>query len=134
MFDTSDYIRLTPLSQLANNPDLTLLRIRSETKAALKANPGQRTGTKEGFMYVVTNIAWPGHIKIGHALDYEDRLVTFNTGDPFRRYKLEFVWYFRDRYAAEREAQRLLLPWWKGGEWYLTDVAEAVAVIKGINK
>lgn len=112
----------------------TLERIRAENKAALAGNPGQRTGTREGFLYVVSNIAWPGYIKLGRALDYEDRLNTFNTGDPQRRYTLEFVWYFRDRYAAEREAQRLMLPWWKGGEWYLAPIEEAVSVIKSINK
>jgi len=114
--------------------DETLLRIRRENKALLSGNPGQRTNTREGFLYVVSNIAWNGYCKIGRAIDYEDRLNTFNTGDPFRNYKLEFVWYFRDRYAAEREAQRLMLPWWRGGEWYLCPIEEAVAAIKGINK
>jgi hypothetical protein len=119
-------------SRTANDP--TLNRIRRENKEVLAGNPGSRCVTREGFLYVVSNVAWEGYLKIGRALDYEDRLQTYNTGDPLRRYKLEFVWYFRDRYAAEREAQRLMLPWWKGGEWYLAPVEEAVAVIKSINK
>lgn len=123
-----------PISRHGLVADETLLRIRAENKALLNGNPGQRTNTREGFLYVVSNIAWPGFIKIGRALDYEDRLNTFNTGDPMRRYKLEFIWYFRDRYTAEREAQRLMLPWWRGGEWYLAPVDEAVACIKSINK
>jgi hypothetical protein len=114
--------------------DPTLQRIRRENKEALALNPNMRTGTREGFLYVVSNIAWEGYLKIGRALDYEDRLNTFNTGDPMRRYKLEFVWYFRDRYAAEKEAHRLMLPWWQGAEWYLAPVEEAVSVLKSINK
>ena len=107
--------------------DPTLASIRERRRA------GSLEG-KEGFLYVITNAAWTGYLKVGHAVDYEDRLNTYQTSDPFRRYKLDFSWYFRDRIAAERDVHRLLLPWWKGGEWFLVDKHEAIAAIKRINR
>src|ERR1044072_8988199 len=76
--------------------DPTLAGIRARRRA------GELEGN-EGFIYVISNSAWTRYLKIGHAVDYADRLNSFQTSDPFRRYKLEFAWYFRDRIAAEKE-------------------------------
>lgn len=112
-----------------------LKHIDDPTLAGIRSR--RREGTlsgNEGFIYVISNSAWTRYLKIGHAVDYEDRLNKFQTSDPFRRYKLEFCWYFRDRIAAEKDVHRLLLPWWQCGEWFLMEKDEAISAIKRVNR
>ncbi len=44
-----------------------------------------------GYVYIVSNPAWEGWYKVGAAKDAETRLLNYQTGTPFRDYKLE--WY-----------------------------------------
>ena len=96
---------------------------------------GQREQSKDrrGSVYVISNPAFPGYVKVGRAMDVEDRLSSYQTADPLRRYKLEGYVNFADRYAAEKEAHRLLLPYWAGGEWFLVNTEEALRVIQSIH-
>jgi hypothetical protein len=45
---------------------------------------------KLGYLYIITNDAFPGWVKVGTTWDLEDRLHVYQTGDPFRRYRLEY--------------------------------------------
>jgi len=61
--------------------------------------------TNLGYLYLVTNPAYPGWYKIGSAKDAETRLGQYQTASPHRDYVLEFyalVYGFRD-------AEKLLL-------------------------
>jgi len=42
---------------------------------------------KEGYVYVITNPAWPDWVKIGMAIDAEDRLNGYQTSSPMRDYE-----------------------------------------------
>ena len=68
------------------------------------AKTGQRP--TEGWVYVISNPAWPGHVKIGSAQDLRHRLKDFNTGSPFRDFVVAAAAIFKDRRAAERELHR----------------------------
>lgn len=93
----------------------------------------RQAGTREGFVYVMTNPAWPGYVKVGRALDPFDRLASYQTSDPNRAYEIQAYRYFEDRYDAERMIQRLLTPWWASGEWYRVPVADALSLLEGIH-
>lgn len=63
-----------------------------------------RTGPKptEGWVYAIFNPAWPGHVKIGSALDLRDRLKVYNTSSPYRDFQVVAAYRFGDRRAAEK--------------------------------
>jgi Meiotically up-regulated gene 113 len=85
---------------------------------------------RRGFVYVVTNPAWPGFVKIGHAFDPEDRLSSFNTGDPHRAYKIEGTRYFEDRMTAEAGMHAKLAQYRASGEWFRLDAAVAFVYLQ----
>ena len=97
------------------------------------------TQIKEGHVYAITNPAWPEWIKIGKAIDAEDRLSSYQTSSPMRNYKLVHSVYFEDRNVAEKKAHllaatRTMHPWNKhdNGEWFKLTDAEAIEILKEI--
>jgi len=89
--------------------------------------------TTEGEVYVITNPAFPDWVKIGMAVDSEDRLKGYQTGDPYRSYKLEFSKGFDDRRKAESKAHTLAKKSFiKSGEWFKMSTQDAINVIEGI--
>lgn len=67
----------------------------------IKESKGTRKNPTEGFVYVITNPAWPTKAKVGFSFDPLTRLAEFNTADPFRQYKLECWAFFSN--ARENE-------------------------------
>ena len=49
---------------------------------------------KEGFVYVLTNPAWKGWIKVGMAVDADDRCSAYQTGSPHRDYTVKYKRFF----------------------------------------
>lgn len=88
----------------------SLLQIKRDRGIPLKE-------TKEGFLYFISNPAWPNKVKIGVTGDFNRRLASYQTYDPYRAYKLE-GW---DFVISKREAEKLLLNKFKlesdKGEW-----------------
>ena len=92
---------------------------------------------KEGYVYAIVNAAWPEWVKIGKALDAEDRLSGYQTSSPMRDYKLVYSVHFEDRSVAERKAHTLAAlktahPWNKhdNGEWFKLTEIEAIEILK----
>ena len=88
---------------------------------------------KEGYVYAITNPAWPEWIKIGKAMDSDDRLDRFQTGDPMREYKGLCCAKFEDRNVAERKAHKLAET--KGErryEWFKITEEQAVEILQEI--
>ena len=73
---------------------------------------------KRGFVYVITNPAWPDSVKVGRAFDPEARLRGYQTSCPDRDYELYAAVYFEDCHWAEKEMHARLLPCGHGGEWF----------------
>ena len=84
---------------------------------------------KRGFVYVITNPAWPDHVKIGRAFNPESRLRGYQTSCPDRDYRLNYAVYFEDCYQAEHSMHYMLDKWRRGGEWFFADVEEATQLI-----
>lgn len=94
---------------------------------------------KEGYVYAIVNDAWPNWIKIGKALDAEDRLSGYQTSSPMRDYRLIYSVYSNDRNIAERKAHKLASlktshPWNKhdNGEWFKLTEQQAIEILKEI--
>jgi hypothetical protein len=75
--------------------------------------------SKEGQVYIITNPNFPEWIKVGMAIDSEDRLNGYQTSSPFRDYELFTSWSVSDRRSAESEAHTLLgKKYDRRGEWF----------------
>ena len=58
----------------------------------------------EGEVYIITNKAWPEWVKVGMAVDSQDRLKNYQTSSPFRDYALLYSYEVKDRRVAESAA------------------------------
>ena len=86
------------------------------------------------LVYIIINPAWEGWIKVGMALDAQDRLKSYQTSSPLRDYKLKYKKYFKDRKKAEHTAHDLLdkesLD--RNGEWFKITQIKARGIIESI--
>ena len=62
----------------------------------------------EGEVYIITNKAWPEWVKVGMAVDSQDRLKNYQTSSPFRDYSLLYSYEVNDRRAGESAAHARL--------------------------
>ena len=90
--------------------------------------------TTEGHVYIISNPCWEGWIKVGMAVDAEDRCNQYQTSSPFRDYKLCHAKYFEDRKSAEHLVHKKLkrLSTKHKGEWFKVSVDEATKLIEAI--
>jgi len=94
---------------------------------------------KSGYVYAIRNPAWPEWVKIGKAVDAEDRLSSYQTSSPMRDYKLIHSVRFEDRNKAETKAHKIAatkasLAWDKSsnGEWFCMTDDQAIDTIKDV--
>ena len=86
---------------------------------------------KEGYVYAITNPAWSGWVKIGMAIDADDRCNGYQTSSPFRDYVLEHMIVTKNRRKTEAEAHKAAskLSTSSNGEWFELGVEEAKKVL-----
>jgi hypothetical protein len=98
--------------------------------AAFESLAGYAT-TPEGEVYIIVNPAWKGWIKIGMAIEAEDRLRGYQTSSPLRDFKLKFKKYFDNRRIAEQHAHTLCAKKAikRKGEWFQIDLKIAKDII-----
>jgi hypothetical protein len=89
---------------------------------------------KRGFVYVITNPAWPGIVKIGRAFDPESRLAGYQTSCPHRDYELHSSVYFHDCYFAEKEIHARLIDHCTAGEWFIINPDHALGEINRLRE
>ena len=89
---------------------------------------------KEGYVYAITNPAWPEWVKIGMAVDADDRCNGYQTSSPFRDYTIEHVVVTSNRRAAEAEAHKFAARIAKEtrGEWFKLDIEQAKIILNNI--
>jgi hypothetical protein len=86
---------------------------------------------KEGYVYAVTNPAWPNWVKVGMALDADDRCRGYQTSSPYRDYEVKVSVFFEDRSKAEQQVHKLLseVAAERRGEWFKIDPITAIGTI-----
>jgi hypothetical protein len=86
-------------------------------------------------VYILTNPAWPSHCKIGKALDMKDRVKVYQTGSPFRDYRVVAYAFFADRKAAETDLHEQLRGHRVGKtEWFFVHPEDASAELRRISR
>lgn len=83
---------------------------------------------KSGYLYIITNDAFPNWVKIGTTWNLKERLHVYQTGDPFRRYKIVYSLHHPEFRIAEKKIKSLMKPFAKRiiNEWYEVDINMAI--------
>ena len=86
----------------------------------------------EGHVYILTNPAWKGWLKVGMAIDATDRCKQYQTSSPLRDYKLQYQKVFSNRSRAEQDAHKLLVAKAdkRNGEWFKISVQNAKNILE----
>jgi hypothetical protein len=93
---------------------------------------GQRRINGKGYIYVITNPAWPGNCKVGRTYVVAERLRTYQTGSPRRDYALHHVREFDDVRDAERMLGKALAGYRTRGEWLTIHPDDAATIIDSL--
>lgn len=90
----------------------------------------------EGHVYLITNPAWKGWVKVGMAVDANDRCNQYQTSSPLRDYKLEYSRQFNNRRTAESQAHKLCdtQSRERNGEWFKLSIKTAISLIDSITE
>ena len=90
--------------------------------------------TTEGYVYIINNPCWDGWIKIGMAIDAEDRCNNYQTSSPYRDYNLYYKRFFQDRKTAEQTAHNIVskISTKRNGEWFKINKNDAKGIINAI--
>lgn len=84
---------------------------------------GEKTSIKEGFIYLVVSPSYPGWVKAGMTVDFEDRLSTYNQSSPLSDFVMKAVRWVPDRRVYEdcllNELSKISNK--VRGEWFLID-------------
>ena len=89
---------------------------------------------KEGYVYAITNPAWPEWVKIGMAIDADDRCNGYQTSSPLRDYSLEHTVMSNNRRKAEAEAHKAAsnIAAEQRGEWFKINIEQAKNILNNI--
>ena len=82
---------------------------------------------KAGYVYIISNPAHKGWIKVGVTEDIKSRLHVYQTGDPQRSYKIEYYIHHPDCYKAEKQIKEMMhyFALSQRNEWYECDLGVA---------
>ena len=77
-----------------------------------------------GYIYIISNPAHKGWLKIGVTNDIKARLHTYQTSDPNRAYKVEYYILHPDCYGAEKKIKEMMKYFAKTqkNEWFSCDL------------
>ena len=109
-------------------------RFKTFEGAAFASLEGYAT-TTEGYVYIINNPCWKGWLKVGMAIDAEDRCNGYQTSSPHRDYRLIYSRRFKDRRKAETKTMHKLKRIVKehNGEWFKTDRNTAQELIERLS-
>lgn len=79
---------------------------------------------KSGYLYIITNPSYPSWVKVGTTLNLKNRLHTYQTGSPFRDYKILYSLYHPEYLQAEKRIKETMRYFAKRirNEWYEVDL------------
>lgn len=93
----------------------------------------EEEATTEGYVYIISNPAWPEQVKVGMAQKVEERLATFQTYSPHRDYEVYHTFFSKDYAKAEKKAHKALAKFYdKRSEWFQCKPDEAKRILERI--
>ena len=88
----------------------------------------QIESVNEGEVYIIVNTAWPEWVKVGKAVNSDDRLNGYQTSSPFRDYKVIAKLQANNRHEKEKEMHKIFehFAQERRGEWFKIDKVTAI--------
>ena len=79
---------------------------------------------KSGYLYIITNDAFPNWVKVGTTTNLTERLHVYQTGDPQRRYVVRYSLHHPKYKEAEKKIKEVMQHFALAikGEWYEVDL------------
>jgi hypothetical protein len=105
------------------------LRLRQEIAVENKGPAFGITRNEKGFVYVMTNPAFPGWVKIGSTTDLQSRLAGYQTGDPHASFEYNHYKFFPLRKQVEAKLHLQFGNRRGTGEWFEISIEEAIDAI-----
>jgi hypothetical protein len=96
-------------------------------KIKYKQNNKSANGIRAGYVYAIANPAWPNFIKIGSAIDVNDRLKSYQTSSPLRDFYLIDYYFVDDRISEE---ENILSLFERNSEWCKITIEEVKALFR----
>ena len=80
-----------------------------------------------GYLYIITNKAFPSWVKIGITTNLKERLHLYQTCDPHRGFKIVYSLYHPKYKDAEKKIREAMKPFAKNikNEWFEVDLSIA---------
>lgn len=104
--------------------------IRDLLKILYKRNNYSAAGINCGFVYIISNPAWPDYYKIGSAIDVYNRLSSYQTSSPLRDYKIEKYMFVFNRNHVEKS---IIGKYESTGEWVKSDLNDLKQILETYN-
>ena len=125
MFVNGKYV---PTSHPLHKPG----RYKNFEAAAFESLKNYKQSTK-GQVYIISNPSFKGWVKVGMAVDAEDRLKNYQTSSPFRDFELAYVFDTDDRRVAEAAAHAELEKRFNSrNEWFECSPLQAWSIIANV--
>ena len=86
--------------------------------------------TKEGEVYAIVNDAWLDWVKVGKAVNADDRCNGYQTSSPFRDYRIIARLSTDDRHKKEAEMHKVFAHFAddRNGEWFKISTVNAIKI------
>mgnify|MGYP003651775248 CR=1 FL=1 len=98
-------------------------------RSCARSNRVKRDGGV-GFLYVITNKAWPDWCKVGISVDIKSRLASYNTSSPLKDFEVIYSVSTDKHQLIEREVLAILSKEFESNsEWFKTSPLEAISAI-----
>jgi hypothetical protein len=99
------------------------LRKQLSNASKLTSVSGIRNSAGSGLIYLIEHELYSGWIKCGMTVNIEDRIKTYNCGDPLKRYKVIVTKHVENRRFAETrlKSELKLTSTLSNGEWFRID-------------
>jgi hypothetical protein len=105
---------------------LSLLKLNKKREEKVITLSKSKEKTKSGIVYIISNEAFPDYYKIGMTKNLEERLKSYQTYDPLKRYKVEHYKIVEDA----RKTESYFLAHHKiniiSGEWVKGDIIKRI--------
>ena len=90
----------------------------------------QIESTKEGEVYAIVNDAWLGWVKVGKAVNADDRCNGYQTSSPFRDYRIIARLETDNRHIKEADMHKIFQHFAdeRKGEWFKIDNVKAIKI------
>ena len=72
------------------------------------------------YIYIIVNSSFAGCFKVGKTTNFQQRMRSYNTGDPYRRYEYAYLAMVEDSQGVEDDVAAYLEDYMTipGHEWY----------------